>query len=202
MSLVTNLSRSPSGLRGLVFTHFNDPGIVALENNRVELDTVGGGWTVVSGAWSVENSGCWPDAAAGRKLAFIDAGDNNVILDATLLVGSSCCLGLLFKYTDINNYFAVQMNIADQKVYLQECIGGSLTTQDEDDYLVSDGVMHRVWARASGNNLRMYVDGVRLLSYNSSNNRDSTLHGLFANNPGVDPGQLLDFRVEDLGESD
>lgn len=189
-------------MKAIVFTHFNDSDVVALEDNNVEIDIIGNGWMIVSGTWTVENSECGPDAAAGRKLAYIDSGDNNVLVDTTLRVGSSCCLGLLVRYTDSNNYFTMQVNLADQKLYIKECLGGSMMVRAEKDYAVVEGEMHRLWARMAGNNLRLYIGGEVQLSHNSPNNQHSTLHGLFANNPGADPGELLDFKVQDLGEAD
>jgi len=91
------------------------------------------------------------------------AGDtrwNDVIVTARLLSHDDDAIGLLFRYTDENNYYRFSMDSQRRYRRLVKNVDGNFTPQWEDDFAYEMGRVYELTIVAIGGVLRGYMDGV------------------------------------------
>lgn len=100
--------------------------------------------------------------------------------------------GIVFRYTDANNYWLAAYDIADGNYKLIEYVAGSPNVRETltDSLAANTDVTLRIWC--SGSTIRMW-GGVAFVEHTSTANQNATTVGLKSN--GVDNVQFDDFAV-------
>src|SRR5262245_3649521 len=104
---------------------------------------VGGGWTAVSGVAKLLGNRANADTvgADGKGTYQADAGRSDVTVQATVnLAGASNECGLVFRYQDASNFWALSGYAGDGKLYLYEVNGGATTQRAAGSAGVTSGV--------------------------------------------------------------
>ena len=96
------------------------------------------------GTQAVAGDPTWKDVIVSARLASLDDG----------------AIGLLFRYTDENNYYRFSMDKKNFCRRLVKNVGGTFTLLWEDDLVYKVGRTYEVTMVAIGSTLRGYLDGV------------------------------------------
>jgi hypothetical protein len=109
---------------------FTEASDTALASHTPDVDTVGGGWTVQSGSFTVIAS---TDVCEGDGRCFIDSGlaDAVVTNDGTLHSGTEAGMGHVLRWQDSSHFWQATMNTTSDLMILQE-IDTGVTTRDTD----------------------------------------------------------------------
>jgi hypothetical protein len=142
---------------------------------------LGGGWTAVSGVAKLLGNRANADTAGadGKVTYQADAGRSDVTVQATVnLAGASNECGLVFRYQDANNFWALSGYAGDGKLYLYEVNGGTTTQRAAGSAGVTSGVDFVLKVVLSGTGITAYKDGTQVLTYTSASFQAATRHGL------------------------
>ncbi|MCF7798375.1 DUF2341 domain-containing protein [Candidatus Woesearchaeota archaeon] len=98
------------------------------------------GWTVRSGTWVVENNESYYQTTTLTTYLISEAGDSSwedytveTSINMTGFGGSTFFAGLLYRYQDTNNHYAVILDDrADDSIWLRQWIEGSYATEDQE----------------------------------------------------------------------
>lgn len=159
--------------RGLTSDLFLGPGS---SSSDFDWSTLGdGGW--VAAADGVARVGNGPQ---GNSLALVDAGqpDYAVVVTAAQAANNS---GLVFRYQDVNNFWAVQAapGFGTWNVIRYE---GGVEAFKESVGLRNVSPGTRIAVSVLGPSVRVFIDGVEVWSQPSDSFRSSQLIGLIAEN--------------------
>jgi hypothetical protein len=86
-----------------------------------------------------------------------DASWTDVIVSAQLRSLEDDAIGLMFRYTDINNYYRFSMDSRQSYRRLVKNVGGSFTILWEDDFAYEVGQTYEVTIEAKGSTLRGFL---------------------------------------------
>jgi len=119
-------------------------------------------------------------AGADGKVTYqADAGRSDVTVQATVnLAGASNECGLVFRYQDASNFWALSGYAGDGKLYLYEVNGGATTQRAAGSAGVTSGVDFVLKVVLSGTGITAYKDGAQVLTYTSASFQAATRHGL------------------------
>lgn len=123
-------------------------------------------WVTAAGAFH-QRSNIWtpPDDrnTLSKKGTQAVAGDptwTDVLVSARLQALDNDAIGLLFRYTDEDNYYRFSMDSQRGYRRLVKSVGGSFSPLWEDDFAYEVGRTYAITVVAVGSTLRGYLDGV------------------------------------------
>jgi len=153
----------------------------------------------VGNVWSNETANTWTRDGAGRvvsddvngvdTIAIVDVGTDDSFVQAT--VGSIDGAGILYRYTDVNNYGLLFFNVGRITHYT---VAAGVSTQHEDYTVGWYFAPATIGLLVSGSNVTGYLNGVTVFTGATARASASTEVGIYslAANVVVD-----DFRVWD-----
>ncbi len=133
------------------------------------------GWTTGGGTWSVITDGSKVFKLNGSTDSIATAG--NTLTDFTYAAKSKILTangnaGLVFRYTDSNNYYTFRMNDSTNKAELYKRVGGTMTLLASSSVIsVDTNTWYNIKVIIAGNNIRAYVDGYPLINWTNSVNQ-------------------------------
>lgn len=179
----------------IIYDQFDGDG--ALGGRTPDTTNIPGNtWTDQSGIGVTESSAAKPYGDGAR--AFIQSGESNVILEANVVpnrAADAVVCGLMFRYSDNNNYWYVGGVVATQRFELWVREGGNDTLMDDVSATFSLGVTYALKVTANGTSITATLDGGNELSVTSSFNQSATIHGLRKGEGGYN-SYWQDFRVK------
>ncbi|MFN8595671.1 MAG: hypothetical protein U0559_05765 [Anaerolineae bacterium] len=163
-------------------------------------------WTNVTNTWTINTSLGQATLSAGTTLAgatvrnTLNTTDFGYSANARS-TDTTSSLGLLFRYTNANNYYLYRVRINDggNNVQLQKMSAGLLTTLYTVTVTPSANRWYNLEVRAEGNRLRGYLDGVQQFDVtDGSAPLTAGQVGLYANNCAVNSCAFDDVFVTKL----
>jgi hypothetical protein len=138
-------------------------------------------WTTDGATWGISSNAAFNASATSAGKAWIDTSNADGSVQVTITVidpGSSgnVYTGLVFRWTDANNYWVVKTRSGTTQGTLQSVVGGTrngITTFA----LVAGDVVTAVLA---GSSITIKVNGSTVATTTDSFNATATKHGLFA----------------------
>ena len=129
------------------------------------------GWVVLEGVatWSVVTDGATKryknaNATAVSQIAAAGSAWSNFQAGVTIKCDTDQTgdyPGFLFRCTDVNNFYMLQLRMGENTARLYKRVGGTYTQLGSDSATsLSAGTAHRVEIEAIGTTIRTYVDGV------------------------------------------
>jgi 3-keto-disaccharide hydrolase len=143
------------------------------------------------GRWTVERDGNarvlvyagTPAGAGGFGVAIydgerFDSAEISVRIKAT---GGSRTGGLVWRYQDALNYYAVQLNLAEQELSVYRIVRGNrIRLEREDDLELDPEAWHSLRVVQDGESVRVYLGGIRVFSDRDRSAREAGGAGLWA----------------------
>lgn len=143
------------------------------------------------GRWTVERDGNaralvhagTPAAAGGFGVAIydgerFDSAEISVRIKAT---GGSRTGGLVWRYQDALNYYAVQLNLAEQELSVYRVVRGNrIRLEREDDLELDPEAWHSLRVVQDGESMRVYLGGIRVFGDRDRSAREPGGAGLWA----------------------
>lgn len=162
----------------------------------------GGAWTVGNAAdatlptWGLSGGQAYLPAAGGvDPHAWLESNRSDGILEALISVDTAASTnqqGLIFRRASTGNYILARLSNAADTVALLENVAGVRNTVDSASVTIADGSTRRLRVRLNGPLIRVYVDGVLLITYQSTAHQTATKHGLYTSGGGA--FRAADFR--------
>lgn len=136
-------------------------------------------WTQQSGTWSVSSGKA---TCNGAGIATIDAstGAADVIIKAILNTGTGNP-SIVFRWSDSNNYWYVQLDNTSNIYELHEVNGGSDNVRDSASITIANSTDYSLQVRIEGSNVEAWFDGdnnTKLVYTTATLNQTATIHGI------------------------
>ncbi|MFX1233111.1 MAG: DUF2341 domain-containing protein [Promethearchaeota archaeon] len=145
---------SPPTNKSKVYDYYDD---------FTQADGPANGWTVISGTWSVINNEYRENSGLTDRRSLLNSYTvENASIEVRIKnVGISFGVGILFRYSDSNNFYCAGIGYWDREVAYGDCTGGIWETPvydgvDESN-LVSDQ-WYNLKVEALGSRFKIYLD--------------------------------------------
>jgi hypothetical protein len=117
-----------------VLDTFTDPDATNLSAHTPDIDSVGGGWTVVQGTNTIQSNTSEPSIGGAWGMSLIDSGVTDLIMTGrTVWPGEGTAL-LYIRATDINNFIAARLDrYALGGFDIVKRVGGSFSSEAQPD---------------------------------------------------------------------
>lgn len=112
----------------------------------------------------------------------VDSGVADCTIQCGVIVPTSLGSGVLFRRANSSNYFAVYLNTAT--VTILRNLAGVRSSVASASRAVSVGATVAVKVVLVGSSIKVYCDGLLLITYTDANNATATKHGFFAQTGG------------------
>lgn len=156
----------------LVYDTFSDTDTTALAAHTPEK---GGPWTENSGTWLIDTNKL-KETVGDVKVCSIDAGQANIVMSASLDRQGGSDPGMIFRMTDISNYYALIANFLGV-LAIYKIVSGAWTLLGTTAYVhVANDTLK---VDASGTSLIAYVNDVEFINITDSTFPTQTRVGLF-----------------------
>jgi hypothetical protein len=165
-------------------------------------------WVQYNGVWGIASNQAYKVNSTVVSRAGFDFGVADVDLRIELANLSNNEIGLLFRYSDSNNFLYADCTTGPGgDVRLRKRESGSFleVTTAVNVPSATDGSVLRL--RADGSDLRVFLDGVQVMQATETFNASATIHGLFVNTNtpssrldnwfAYDPQPLTDIKTMD-----
>lgn len=159
----------------------------------------GGAWTQDNGTWGISSNQAYISSGSGASIATIDASESDV--DIRVKVSASAGggnAGLVFRYSDANNYWRAFWDGSSGNIFLQKVVSGSGTTFVNTGVTGGFAAGDQIRVLASGSSIKLYHEGDRYGTVTDSHNSTATKHGLWINQATPTNWRLDDFRCQGL----
>lgn len=165
----------------LFFDSFNDADGTNLTAHTPEVDTVGGGWTVISGTWTIQS-----DKLAHNNFflttrnVIADAGEGDAVVSGLLIVDVGFSQPVIIaRYTDESNHWLVRLENSGDVVSIREINGGSNILRSFALFTLADNTEYLVDVTLSDESISVDIDGDFVVSYAfASFNKTQTIYGI------------------------
>jgi len=153
--------------------------------------TLSAGRNASPGRWTVERDGTsrilvhagTPAEAGGFSVAIFDGErlDNAEISVRIKATGGSRTGGIVWRYQDALNYYAVQLNLAGQELSVYRVVRGNrIRLEREDDLELDPDAWHSLRVVQDGDSMRVYLGGIRVFGDRDRSAREPGSAGLWA----------------------
>jgi hypothetical protein len=185
-SITTTLSATGvGGAIVLLADNFQDTAGTALGSHTMDL---GPGWTVSSGDLLLDGNGnAYDDLSNQTNIGQSDSGKANATVTANVTIhsGGTGSHGLVFRFSDTNNYWRITVTPGTTNNFkIQERSGGSLNTRATGSVTINTGTAYTLQVQANGtgtNAISATVNGGSLLQFsNPGSGGSNTKHGIVA----------------------
>ncbi len=158
--------------------------------------TLSAGRSASPGRWTVERDGTsrvlvhsgTPGETGGFGVAIYDGErlDNAEISVRVKATGGSRTAGLVWRYQDSLNYYAVQLNLSAQELSVYRVVRGNrIRLEREDDLELDPDAWHSLRVVQDGESLRVYLGGIRVFGDRDRSAREPGSAGLWASGDTV-----------------
>lgn len=151
-------------------------------------------WQVQGGTWSLLGNRVRKTATAGtHEVIFADLGRSEVTLAVDVTAVAGAAVGFAVRYTDINNFWLVQLFPGGAPSWaIFERNAGLFTTRASGAPVITPGQVYRLEVQASGTLIRCSIDGANAISYATATlNQTATRHGLDSHGVNTDFNNYL-----------
>lgn len=127
-------------------------------------------WANTDNTLTVTASGTGPSGTGGVAIGFVNAGTGNVVVSVTITDPGvhTWAFGVMARQVDNNNYWTWQYDSVDGNLFLSEVTAGVGTNRVTVPYTWGSGASHTLKLVCSGSVLNVYVDGVQVGTYGST----------------------------------
>lgn len=147
-------------------------------------------WLVSLNPWGVINNKAYATGSS-TEYAYFDTGKSNV--EITLKITFSQSEGIAFRFTDaINNLF---VRIASGELSLYKIVAGTSTKMATYPFATNVGQEYTLKIICINNSIKVYLNGILVLSPNESFNQNATKHGVRSSGTS---GRFDDFIVMEV----
>ena len=179
------------GISVLLFDSFTDVNGTGLAAHAMN---VGGGWTVLSGSYTIQGNKARGGTAATQNFAVANAGQKDVAVSA---VGNTPTnaqrMGLLARVTDVNNFWWFYFDTNANSIYVYERVAGVDTARASAAQAYASNTDFALQVNVSGTRITATVNGGNVISFASmSTGLSATKHGIDTYDVG---GTLDNFQV-------
>lgn len=183
---LTPLGVSRKAAGALILDQFTDVNNTLLSSHAIApTNTPSTAWVNGQGTWRVVSNTARKTASGGdgQNVAYCDAGVANVSIQTTFAPTQTYDGGILFNYTDNNNYwiYVCSYNGGSVLRIIYERAAGSFIARAQKSAQVQPfNATYTLKVECNGDSVIAYLDGVSDLSYSVSNRpqKSSTKHGL------------------------
>lgn len=130
-----------------------------------------------------------------QTLAFLETGISNGTVSAVANGAAGQVLGIIFRYTDANNYFVLQIDVTGDTLRLYENASASLTLRDSEAVTIAAATDYTLRAVFNGTSITGTVNGGSTVTYTSSANQTATKCGIRHTGDGTGTNVFDDFTV-------
>jgi hypothetical protein len=173
-------------------------------------DISGNGWTQQLGVWGVAQAGMpgvsagvmEVDASADAAIATVDIGKANASVGVrSLQRPSNRANGLVFRFSDTQNYWSLVVRDNQNSLVLVRRQGGSETVVQSMPIQGYDRfTQYILGVETSGTSISVTMDGIEVMSVQHAFNQNASMHGIISTHRTNGFHQLGAFRVnEQLG---
>jgi len=164
----------------LVYDLFTDTNEVTLPNHMPDKDFVGAGWIAGTGVWDVvSNKAVQHSGGGGVNNVYIDSGDADCTVEATVNLGTGAYVGFVVRATATNSNIEIYLASGDDKVYVTENNGGARTNFAAVALALSGNTSYKVTTILSGTSIKVYVDDGLIVDTTRNFNLSAGGHGFF-----------------------
>lgn len=151
----------------LLYDNFVEAADTVLPSHTPDKDSVGAGWAVHNGVWTVrvatEDLIC--ASAGGDVECEIDVGTPNHVVEVELTLGGGTIGVLIGRWTDANNQLALVLFEGTDTITLYRIQGGGVTQLDTAGIVLAVGTPYRLRLTVGSDNVAHgFVDDVELVS--------------------------------------
>jgi hypothetical protein len=131
------------------------------------------GWSTTGGTWNVLTDGATKVYSQSNIMneALSTAGSSwsNYTYSAKMkLLNTYANAGLVFRYTDANNYYMFRLNHSTQSAELYKKVGGTLTLVSSSSFVNSINQWYSLKVTITGNQITGYIDNAQKISWTNS----------------------------------
>lgn len=157
-------------------------------------------WSTNTIGWTVEGNKAAFNGSSASQAAYIDFTKSDVIVEADYTISNSANVwgGLVFRYSDSNNYMYLLIAQKDSPivdVLVRKVVSGSATDLGYTRIGLTAGTTHALKVRLDGSSIKAYVDGTEYVNVTETFNQTATRHGLFQDSSGVSDPRWDNFQV-------
>lgn len=166
------------------FTEASDGGLLTA-HTPAPTNVAGGNWSGSSSYTIATNR--VNDASSGVQLvATKETGTANgtVSLEVNRQTNNKL-FGLVFRYTDENNYWYALLDNQNSKFLLVERVADVHTQRGEVAFTTNTDTWYTITAILSGSSITVQVNGANTINYSSTANQSATKHGIWSAGSGV-----------------
>lgn len=156
------------------------PGII--ESDILRTDT-GEQWNVINGTWARDTAGLYLAANSGRRSLSVNSGVADGVIEADIKWYDKCGFLVRFDRKAVSpKAFLVVVNNGGSYISLLDLGTWTETVVTSNTGTVlAAGQTYHVETVLNGTSIKVYLDGVEILSTTQSTNQNATYHGLHAN---------------------
>lgn len=154
-----------------------------LTNLNGRIPDVGPAWVVTNGAWDImsDHGRCTSGASGGLAgIVAGDAGQANGLITSTIRLAATDVGGMIFRYTDNNNFWLLRVDRFSGALDIYTRIAGAYTLRAHGVIAMSAGVWYPFSTELDGDDVSCSFDGGAPITFTSTFNNTATRHGLFA----------------------
>lgn len=150
----------------------------------------GGAWTVGNlgdtslPVWGISGNQARIVTVSGTDThAWADAGKADCTIEADVTIASeasSGSTGIVFRRASTGNYWIARLNNAANTISLLLASGGVRSFPASTALTLADGQVVRLRVELRGAVIRVYADGVRMITHNDATHQTGTKHGLYS----------------------
>jgi len=119
-------------------------------------------------------------------------------LSVYLSASGGGAMGLVFRYSDLNNYYRFSMDRNRKYRRLVSVVSGIHTTLKQDDFIYEPQVDYLITIEAIGDALRVYQDGALIFDVKDAAHPNGSVGSYCYDNPGA---RFNDVRVDDFRQT-
>lgn len=170
----------------LIEDTFTDTTGVSLDAHTIlPTNTPPTSWTEQNGNWEIGSNKARVNANADNSVATCNPGVADCQISALVAdtnVGSDTfarSTGIVARYSDTSNYWAITINDVGNKFYIYELNAGSSTARASAAVDIGTGTQYAMVATLSGQTITATLDGANQIQYTSAAlNETATVHGM------------------------
>lgn len=146
-------------------------------SNAVYDGTVDGLWKLSS--TTIAPAGEAPTDGGGAWIITYQSGVSDGVAISKVTVGTNSTAGLIFRYTNNNNWWAVLLSDVGNKISIYEMNAGTLTERANTSVTITGGTEYTVVVVLNGQTITAYLNNTTKVSYGSAAlNQTEKVHGL------------------------
>lgn len=162
---------------------FTDTNGTAISAHTPNFRPNGNAWSQTAGtSFFIQSNSLQPNRQIDGDIAIIDSGvsDLSISCDVTpfSIPNNRAYAGIVFRYSDANNFWYIFPDSDNQWVQLYQVQGGVSTERLHNIITLVSGNTYNIRVDCKGNNITFYFNGTEIVTYVSSFNNNATKVGV------------------------